>query len=375
MKAQISLRTSTLNNDYYEVVKNSTTFGSEIFEIIRDRAYDDVKNSKISFFVMHDKKFAYVGCWINVWYYTTQNVIDKKYANTKRVGENETHSCVSLRIPISELESIGNREIIFSPEIFLNLWEDIMQEDIWNSEQGNIVTVEERTVELAVGNDGYYKPYYDRLKEMGLKGEKISINTENRAISVINVTINNLIRWQSTEFALIGYVPSDIDKKIDVDSTLYLNTYLKENKLMRLLKKYCKKSAYFFDRSAFVEIIQAGRYNLETCKEIVDKVNFDAKNDRVTAEMCIRILDKQNIGYDGLTKEDITALRYLNNGIEVPKIMEELNMEEVRFNNQIFNFLLSSNLIKSNGKEISVTKKGKEVVSSLFIDKLVYGEE
>ena len=250
-----------------------------------------------------------------------------------------------------------------------------MQEDIWNSEQGNIVTVEERTVELAVGNDGYYKPYYDRLKEMGLKGEKISINTENRAISVINVTINNLIRWQSTEFALIGYVPSDIDKKIDVDSTLYLNTYLKENKLMRLLKKYCKKSAYFFDRSAFVEIIQAGRYNLETCKEIVDKVNFDAKNDRVTAEMCIRILDKQNIGYDGLTKEDITALRYLNNGIEVPKIMEELNMEEVRFNNQIFNFLLSSNLIKSNGKEISVTKKGKEVVSSLFIDKLVYGEE
>ena len=196
----------------------------------------------------------------------------------------------------------------------------------------------------------------------------MSIHSVEHAMFVINAVLNNLVEWNAKDFSFVAYVPSSIDRKIDVNSTHYLITYTSPCKVVKELKKVCKKNKYNFDEGALREIAEAGRFNLMSAKLLLEKIAKQAGKNRVSTEICIRLLIHNHVGYDGFTKDDITALELLKNGVEIPKIREKLNMDEVRFDNQILNFLLNGKFIKSNGKKVTVKRSGEDV---LFGDNLI----
>ena len=367
MKAQVSFRTATLYNDYYEVVKNEKRFGSEIFELTRDKAYEELDGSKLSVFATMDEENVYVGCWFNVAYLTRQNLTEGNYERTNRVGANETKSCVSLKIPADKMRKLKG-EVTIGGNTFFDVFNTLLTDEVWNSEQWNLITVDNYEVDIKEEITDRVKPIYDVLYQKGIEQESMSIHSVEHAMFVINAVLNNLVEWNAKDFSFVAYVPSSIDRKIDVNSTHYLITYTSPCKVVKELKKVCKKNKYNFDEGALKEIAEAGRFNLMSAKLLLEKIAKQAGKNRVSTEICIRLLIHNHVGYDGFTKDDITALELLKNGVEIPKIREKLNMDEVRFDNQILNFLLSGKFIKSNGKKVTVKRSGEDV---LFGDNLI----
>ncbi len=367
MKAQVSFRTATLNNDYYEVVKSEKRFGGDNFELARDKAYEELDGSQLSVFATMDEESVYVGCWFNVAYLARQSATFGNYERTNRVGANETKSCVSLKIPVEEMRRFKG-ELVIGGNVFYNVFKTLLTDEVWNSEQWNLITVDEYAIELEEVISDRVKPIYDVLYKKGIEQESMSIHTANHAMFVINAILNNMVEWNAKDYSFVAYVPSNIDKKIDVNSTHYLITYASPNKVVNELKRECKKKGYNFDDGALKEIAEAGRFNLMSAKLLLEKIAKQAGKNRVSTEICIRLLIHNHVGYDGFTKDDIITLELLKNGVEIPKIREKLNMDEVRFDNQILNFLLNGDYIKSNGKKITVKKNGEEV---LFGDSLI----
>ena len=364
MNAYISVRSATLNNDYYEMIDGNEKFGSEMFEIARDKAYEELHDSQISAFVTKDETYVYCGLWINVAYFATQNLFPKKFAYTKRVGNNETKSCISYKIKIEELEKFKNEEVVFEEEDFLFIMKNFMTDTMWNLPQGELYKFSENNcVKLKTKSDDS-RPYYDKLLEAGESNKTLSIPTRKQAYIVISSAVNNMIRWNVKDYLMTAYVPSTISKKIDIDSTLYLNSYEKKRKVIKKLSAYCRKRKYGFEKDALKEIAEAGRCNFRVACEIVESVALSVKSKKITAETCIRIFYKKGVGYDGFTKQDIIALRLLKERVKIPEIRQILNMDEVKFDNLILNFLLGGKYVHSNGREFKVTEKGNEILLS-----------
>ena len=365
MEAHLSLRSATLNNDYYEIIKHDGKFGSEIFELARDKAYEELQGSQISVFVTIDDAYVYVGCWLNVAYFVSQNELPKQFALTKRVGNNETKSCVTFRIGIEELKRFVNEEAVIREEDFLNVWKSVIGENVWEAPQGEPYYVMGiNRVRIEIKQDVGGRPYYDKLLEAGEEKKILSIPSRKQAYSVISGIVNNIARWNIRDYTFIAYVPFAINKKIDLNSTLYLNSYDKKRKVVKKLSALCRKQKYGFEKEALKEIAEAGRCNYFTARELLIKIASVVKSKKISAETCIRFFDKQGVGYDGFTKQDVTALRLLKERVQIPEIMKILNMDEVRFDNQILNFLLGGKYVHSNGKVFKVTDKGNEILLS-----------
>ena len=162
MKAQVSFRTATLYNDYYEVVKNEKRFGSEIFELTRDKAYEELDGSKLSVFATMDEENVYVGCWFNVAYLTRQSLTEGNYERTNRVGANETKSCVSLKIPADKMRKLKG-EVTIGGNTFFDVFNTLLTDEVWNSEQWNLITVDNYEVDIKEEITDRIKPIYDVL--------------------------------------------------------------------------------------------------------------------------------------------------------------------------------------------------------------------
>ncbi|MEG2451195.1 MAG: hypothetical protein RSB09_05605, partial [Clostridia bacterium] len=97
MKTKLSIRTVTLNNDYHELFEDdSKVFDNELYNKVCDYAYNETIGSKVSLFTVKDGTNIYFGGWLNITDYARRNVVDRKYEQTVRDGENGVRSCIAF---------------------------------------------------------------------------------------------------------------------------------------------------------------------------------------------------------------------------------------------------------------------------------------
>ncbi|MEG1528719.1 MAG: hypothetical protein RR405_00060 [Clostridia bacterium] len=377
MKTKLSIRTVTLNNDYHELFEDdSKVFDNELYNKVCDYAYNETIGSKVSLFTVKDGTNIYFGGWLNITDYARRNAVDRKYEQTVRDGENGVRSCIAFYTTVDELSKVVNEaEIYIDEKLLMTLWKKYVSDEIWNAPTGDVATASPVEIDILEVKIGYYKPYYERLYNMGKDIKSFGVGCINQGFSILNLAINNLIRWNVDKYGLIVYVPSGISKFYDRKEIMYLSENESLGRIALRIKAYCSKKGYDIEWSAIREIAEASRYNFQTAVEIVELIVLHAKGARINIEICMRIMDKLRIGYDGLTAEDYAALKLIGAGKSQQQIIELLEIDDIRYYNQILSFLLAGNYIKSNGKNLTLARRGKDVLSSSAIREFIEDDD